>query len=193
MDRQHKSPLYTATGDNGTTALIGGTRTQKHAPRIEAYGTTDELNSHIGLLISLLPTDDTFHPIARTLTTIQHQLFNIGAALATPPIPGSHPRAGITPAEIDTLEQAIDRIDSQLPPLRQFILPGGTTAASQAHVARTVCRRAERRITALADQEPVAPETIRYINRLSDLLFAIARTCNVKTANPEILWSKDCQ
>lgn len=184
-----KSLLYTATGDNGTTSLVGGQRTAKHSPRIEAYGTIDELNSHIGLLTAKLPKSPDFDPIAATLLGVQHRLFDIGAALATP---STTPTQAITAEQITEIERAIDTVDAALPPLRQFVLPGGTEAAAQAHVARTVCRRAERRVTALAESEAVDPLINRYINRLSDLLFAIARFNNVKSSSPEIFWQKDC-
>lgn len=192
MTDTKKSILYTRTGDRGTTSLVGGQRAPKDSPRLEAYGTVDELNSHIGLLISLLPATDTFAPVARHLLTVQHRLFDIGAALATPTEPGQTPPEGVTDAAVAAIEQEIDRVDASLPPLNRFVLPGGTVAAAQAHVARTVCRRAERRIITLADQAPVAQTILRYLNRLSDLLFAIARFNNVKTDATEIFWDKDC-
>ncbi|MBD5375058.1 MAG: cob(I)yrinic acid a,c-diamide adenosyltransferase [Bacteroides sp.] len=192
MTEPKKSNLYTRTGDSGTTSLVGGSRTTKHSPRLEAYGTVDELNSHIGLLISHMPSNRDFAPIAHSLLKVQHRLFDIGAALATPTGPGEEPANGVTDSAITELEHEIDRIDSQLPPLNRFVLPGGTIAASQAHVARTVCRRAERRTLSLATDTPVAPEILRYLNRLSDYLFAIARFNNVKTSSTEIFWDKDC-
>ena len=192
MTQYKKSNLYTRTGDQGTTSLVGGQRAPKDSPRLEAYGTVDELNSHIGLLISLLPTTPDFTPIATHLLKVQHRLFDIGAALATPADDPALLPAGISDTAISEIEQEIDRVDSALPPLNRFVLPGGTTAASQAHVARTVCRRAERRIITLATQSPVSPAIIRYLNRLSALLFAIARFNNVKTISTEIFWDKDC-
>lgn len=192
MTPHEKSNLYTRTGDQGTTSLVGGQRAPKDSPRLEAYGTIDELNSHIGLLISLLPDAEAFTTIARHLLKVQHRLFDIGAALATPSDTTTPPSAGVSDTDISEIEQEIDRVDSALPPLNRFVLPGGTTAASQAHVARTVCRRAERRIITLATQVSVSPAIIRYLNRLSDLLFAIARFNNVKTSATEIFWDKDC-
>lgn len=187
--QNEKSLLYTATGDKGTTSLVGGSRAGKDDPRIEAYGTVDELNSHIGLLSSMLPAAAAFAAISRMLTRVQHQLFNIGAALANPAPEAPNP---ISHEEIRRIEHQIDDVDSQLPPLKQFILPGGTMAASQAHIARTVARRAERRIVALSHLHPVASNILIYINRLSDLLFAIARFNNIKTSSDEIFWQKDC-
>ncbi len=192
MTMTKKRNLYTRTRDRGTTSLVGGQRAPKDSPRLEAYGTVDELNSHIGLLISLLPSSDTFAPIARHLLGVQHRLFDIGAALATPTVPGQTPPEGVGEAAIEAIEREIDRVDSTLPPLNRFVLPGGTTAAAQAQVTRTVCRRAERRIITLAAQAPVAQTILRYLNRLSDLLFAIARFNNVNTSGTEIFWDKDC-
>jgi len=187
-----KSLLYTRTGDAGTTALVSGNRIAKNHPRIEAYGTVDELNAHIGLLSTApgLPAD-----VLTVLRTVSHQLFDLGAYLATDP--AAMP-AGIAapqpPAQerIAYLEQQIDRIDMQLPPLRRFVLPGGTQAAAQANVARTVCRRAERRMLDLSDITPLAPTALRYVNRLSDLLFAMSRWCNISAGCDEIFWEKNC-
>ena len=177
--------IYTRTGDAGTTSLVGGTRVAKTAPRLEAYGTVDELNSAIGLLIALgLPDSDT----AGTLLTVQHRLFDLGAQLATEPESKYQPE-GITPADIAALETHIDRLDATLPRHNRFILPGGTPSAAQAHVARTVCRRAERRILALAEAGISVPaEAVAYVNRLSDYLFIVARHCCVATGAPEIYW-----
>ena len=187
-----KSRLYTATGDDGTTGLVGGMRVPKHSARLEAYGTVDELNSHIGLLVASLPASDDFDAERSTLRWVQHRLFDIGSALATPPQPDVTPKAGVDEQCISRLEHAIDEVDSFLPPFRKFILPGGTVAAAEAHVCRTVARRAERRITALAATEPGNPLTQRYMNRLSDYLFAAARFNNIKAAADEVFWEKDC-
>lgn len=183
-----KSRLYTRTGDDGTTSLVGGTRAGKDSDRLEAYGTVDELNSWLGLLASSL----SLRPERRELLLgIQNQLFNIGAALATEPESKWQPTL---PAEsaMAAIEAAIDDIDSALPPLRQFVLPGGHADAARANVARTVARRAERRIVALSRQAPVDPFILRYINRLSDLLFALLREININNHVPEIFWQKDC-
>lgn len=182
-----KSPLYTATGDHGTTSLIGGTRIDKDAPRIEAYGTVDELNSQIGLLAAYMGSDPLMAP---EFPVIQSRLFDIGSSLATPPSPGTPPPAGVAPDDIASLEALIDQVDSELPPFRCFVMPGGSVAASQAHVARTVCRRAERRVIALSKHEPVDPSGLIYLNRLSDLLFAVARLCNVTAGCPEVVWNR---
>lgn len=189
-----KSPLYTRTGDDGTTALVSGNRLPKDHTRIEAYGTIDELNSAIGLLAARqLPADELLRPM---LLRIQNRLFDLGAYLATDPDalrPGAFAPAPPSQSDIEQLESDIDTIDSQLPTMRSFVLPGGTPAAAQAHVARTIARRAERRIIALTRRASVAPAAICYVNRLSDLLFAIARFCNVASGNDEIFWQKNCQ
>lgn len=183
-----KSPLYTRTGDNGTTSLVGGARAPKDAPRLETYGTIDELNSHIGLLRAEAP--DTVE--GATLQTIQNRLFDIGSYLASDP-EGPWPMPpGVGPRDIEAIEEAIDRLDSRLPRLNSFVLPGGSPQAAHAHIARTVCRRAERLIVGLSRQTPVAPEVMRYINRLSDYLFALARFCNTSQNIDEILWQKNC-
>ena len=193
-----KSNVYTRTGDAGQTSLIGGTRVSKTDLRLEAYGTVDELNAQLGLLHTYLadPTADESVAAARAvdaalLLRVQSDLFSVGASLATdtsklPP----RPTAIITPEMVSELEQAIDRIDSQLPPLRLFILPGGGRAAAVAHVCRTVCRRAERRILALAQQSEVAPELLAYVNRLSDYLFVLSRKLNVDEKKEEIIWNR---
>lgn len=184
-----KSILYTGTGDSGQTSLVGGERIDKDDARLEAYGTIDELNSHIGVLLATGSLSDTDTAL---LTEVQSRLFDVGAYLATNPTSPyaeamSHP-AG--PEQISALEQAIDRLDESLPPMKSFILPGGTQAAAQAHVARTVCRRAERRIITLARSEGVEPDTLRYINRLSDYLFILARALNRNAGAPETPWTK---
>lgn len=176
--------IYTRAGDRGDTGLIGGTRVPKDDPRVEAYGAVDELNSHLGAVIAGLDDPET----ATLLGTIQHQLFDLGAELATPAphegIPGS------TPGRVEALERAIDRVQQTLPPLREFILPGGTPGAAALHVARAVARRAERRVVTLARSEQVNPEIVRYLNRLSDLLFVLARAANHRAGRPDITWRK---
>ncbi len=186
-----KSNLYTRTGDAGTTSLVSGGRVSKTHPRIEAYGTVDELNSHIGMVLSLE------HPavIDEMLGLIQHKLFDIGAYLAVDPLAPDPDYELPQPPSIDdvrTLERWIDDIDCRLPRFRQFVLPGGTASASASHVARTVCRRAERRILELSASAAVDANVIGYMNRLSDLLFAIARFCNVESGCCEIFWQKRC-
>jgi cob(I)alamin adenosyltransferase len=179
--------IYTRTGDDGTTGLFGGTRVAKDSLRIESYGDVDELNSALGLARSYGVRRD--HD--SLLGLIQQQLFVLGADLATP-VRGdgrgpSVPR--VTPAEIECLEGAIDRLEEDLPPLKSFILPGGTAAGATLHLARTICRRAERRIVALSHQEPeTGPLPLQYINRLSDLLFVLARSVNHVAGVSEHPW-----
>lgn len=183
-----KSPLYTRTGDAGTTSLVGGSRADKDDPRLEAYGTIDELNSHIGIVHAQAPTPE----IASTLLWIQHRLFDIGGYLACPPDGQFTLPPGVNDADIARLEHAIDTVDSQMPRLKAFVLPGGSIEAAQAHVARTVARRAERRIITLNRLHSVDPTILRFINRLSDFLFSIARFNNVNRHIDEIFWHKDC-
>jgi cob(I)alamin adenosyltransferase len=173
------SKIYTRTGDDGSTGLGDGTRTGKDSPRVDAYGTVDEANSCIGLVLaSDLPTD-----VADLLTAIQHQLFDLGGELC---IPG---HSAIFDADIERLEQRLDAFNEPLPPLKDFILPGGGEAAARCHVARTVVRRAERECVALSRIEPVRPEAIRYLNRLSDLLFVLARVLARASGHGEVLWN----
>ncbi len=181
-----KSRLYTYTGDAGTTSLVGGTRAPKDCERLEAYGTIDELNSWLGLLAAADTSDADTRELLRG---IQNTLFDIGAILATEPESSWQP-APLPQEAVDELERAIDRIDATLPPLRQFVLPGGHPDAARANIARTVARRAERRIITLHSTAPVQPEILRYINRLSDLLFAIGRRINVNSGQNEIFWQK---
>lgn len=182
-----KSRLYTRTGDQGTTSLVGGTRAAKDSPRLEAYGTIDELNSWLGLLAASTAISDERRA---DLRKIQNRLFDIGAALATEPESAWQPQLPGTEA-IEAIEALIDRIDSRLPRLRAFILPGGHPDAARANIARTVARRAERRIVSLAAETPVDPFILRYVNRLSDLLFAIGREINLDTDTPEETWKSE--
>jgi cob(I)alamin adenosyltransferase len=177
--------VYTRTGDDGTTSLGGGQRVAKDAPRIEAYGTVDELNSAIGVALASELND----AIAGPLRTIQNELFHLGSDLcileedkARMPVPRIEER------HVVTLEKLMDRLSEELPPLENFVLPGGTAGAAQLHVARTVCRRAERLLVALARMEPVGPWTVRYLNRLSDALFVMARHENKRRGVPDVLW-----
>jgi len=171
--------IYTRTGDNGTTGMADGSRIAKDATRIEAIGDVDELNS----LIGLLNTESPPAPVAALLTTIQHQLFNLGGELASP----AH--SLITKQQVQQLEAELDHLNSTLPPLKDFVLPGGCRAASYCHLARSVCRRAERRLIALSNEETVSPVLISYLNRLSDLLFVIARSLNKANNHDEVLWN----
>lgn len=176
--------VYTRTGDAGTTSLVGGTRVAKDAPRLEAYGTVDELNSWIGLLYSseVLPEG-----IKELLEATMNNLFNIGSALATEASSLWQP-APFDAANTAALEAAIDKIEETLPRHNQFILPAGHADAARANIARTVARRAERRILTLAATEPVDAEIIRYINRLSDFLFVLSRAINLVSSHPELYW-----
>lgn len=183
-----KSRLYTRTGDDGTTSLVGGARAPKDSTRLEAYGTVDELNSWLGLLAA----SDALTPERRsTLHGIQNRLFDIGAALATEPESSWQP-APVPEEAITDIETAIDSVDSALPPVRRFILPGGHPDAARANIARTVARRAERRIISLAREAEIDPGILRYVNRLSDFLFALAREININTGHDEIFWEKNC-
>ncbi len=175
------SKIYTRTGDDGTTGLGDGSRVAKDSLRVEAYGTVDEANSCIGLLLaSELPAD-----VRDLLTRVQHQLFDLGGELC---IPG---HAAIEDADVDALETQLDHFNDPLPGLKDFILPGGGEAAARCHVARTVVRRAEREAVALGRQEAVRPQAIRYLNRLSDLLFVLARVLARASGHGEVLWNHD--
>jgi cob(I)alamin adenosyltransferase len=172
------SKIYTRTGDKGTTGLGDGSRVEKDTLRVEAYGTVDELNSAIGLLL----TADLVEAIATCLERIQHELFDLGGELCMPGytlIPDSY---------VDDLEHDLDGFNSGLPPLKDFILPGGSEAAARCHLARTIARRAERRLISLARDEDVNPVSIRYLNRLSDLLFVIARVLARHEGGREVIW-----
>lgn len=179
--------VYTRTGDKGQTSIIGGIRVSKSCERLEAYGTVDELSSHLGLLAALLPDGDDKDMIIR----IQNNLFSVCSNLATDqsqtPLYDS---AKLAEGEIDMLEKEIDAIMKMLPERQGFILPGGTQPAAQAHVCRTVCRRAERRIVALSEVAQISPETQQYVNRLSDYLFVLAKKINFNAGVSEIIWQK---
>lgn len=185
------SHLYTRTGDSGTTSLVGGQRVAKTHVRLEAYGTVDELNSHIGLLIAQLPDAEALHADSVLLIDVQNLLFSIGSMLATDTSERDYrPGRFITDDDIAELEHAIDAAEEGLPGWRGFILPGGTVAAAQAHVCRTVCRRAERRIYALAAEADVDTQLLAYINRLSDYFFALAKKINHSAGQEENIWAK---
>ncbi|HEY4310382.1 MAG TPA: cob(I)yrinic acid a,c-diamide adenosyltransferase [Pirellulales bacterium] len=177
--------IYTKTGDAGETGLFGGPRVPKDAPRIEAYGTVDELNALLGLVRceTLAPDIDAL------LARIQNELFDVGAELATPN-PQAKNTATLGPKNIAALEEAIDQHEAHLAPLRQFILPGGTRPAALMHLARTVCRRAERRLVTLATTETISPTLVIYLNRLSDLLFVLARSTNQSQGCNDVPWQK---
>ena len=174
--------IYTKTGDAGDTGLFGGGRVPKDDPRVRAYGEVDETNSAIGVATSLEPRS--FE--SQLLQTIQRDLFTIGAELATPD--PAKLRAAVGASEVGALEVVIDRHDATLSPLKNFILPGGAPKAAAFHLARTVCRRAERAVVALARDEKINPAIIHYLNRLSDLLFVLARAVNMQTGHDDIPW-----
>lgn len=175
------SKIYTRTGDDGSTGLGDGKRVAKDSARVTAYGTVDEANSAIGLLLAV-DLDEGVHAL---LTTVQHQLFDLGGELC---IPG---HAAIFDADIDALERQLDRHNEPLPPLKDFILPGGGEAAARCHLARTIVRRAERETVTLSHHEAVRPEAIRYLNRLSDLLFVLARVLARASGHGEVLWKHE--
>ena len=172
------SKITTRTGDDGTTGLAGNARVSKDHPRVETMGEVDELNSLLGLLLTETLPDE----IRSLLKTIQHHLFDLGGELAMPEF------AGINAEKLGLLDQAVADYNAGLPPLKDFILPGGTRASAQAHVCRTACRRAERRLVTLSKSEPVSPLLVQYLNRLSDLLFVLARVLTL--GNDPGQWSK---
>lgn len=195
--------IYTKTGDSGDTGLLGGVRVRKDHPRVEAVGDVDELNSLLGLAAAGLPVsadspngspDDlpTWAELSDLLHHIQHELFNLGAELAR--LDGqSDPRWAVDPEAVLRLEQAVDRFERLSPPLSEFILPGGSSQSSTLHLARSVCRRAERRLVTLSDHGPgpVRPDLLIYLNRLSDLLFTLARASNSLSHRPDVPWRRE--
>jgi cob(I)alamin adenosyltransferase len=176
------SKIYTRTGDDGSTGLGDGSRVAKDSLRVEAYGTVDELNSTIGMVLACEGVDDA---LRETLTQVQHELFDLGGELC---IPGM---AMIDDADITRLEEVLDQFNEPLPPLKDFILPGGGMAASCCHLARTVCRRAERDVIALSRVESIRPQAQRYLNRLSDLLFVLCRVLARSSGHGEVLWQHE--
>ncbi len=178
--------IYTKTGDGGETGLFGGPRLRKDAPRIEAIGAVDELSAVLGLArASDLPGD-----IDTIIFRIQNQLFDLGARLATLGTKASEAQ-NFTERQIGWLEEMIDQHEAELPPLKEFILPGGTVAASQLQLARSICRRAERRVVSLSAEAAISSEVIIYLNRLSDLLFVLARHVNQTAGVADVVWKKD--
>ncbi len=172
------SKIVTKTGDNGTTGLANGQRVDKNSLRMQAIGDLDELNSLIGILLSQNPP----HSVLNDFSNIQHHLFDIGGELS---MPGHEV---VSEKHTETLEQLIDQYNTKLPPLKEFILPGGSPAAAYSHLARTVCRRAERKLVALNKSEPVSTHTLKYINRLSDFLFVTARIINKEQNQQDTYW-----
>jgi len=175
------SKIYTRTGDDGSTGLGDGSRVSKDSARVNAYGTVDEANSAIGIVLACEMPD----AVRVVLVAVQHQLFDLGGELC---IPG---HAAIFDADIQALEDILDRFNAELPPLQDFILPGGGMAGAQAHLARTITRRAEREVVTLARHDAVRPEAIRYLNRLSDLLFVLCRVLARSSGHGEVLWNHE--
>jgi len=176
------SKIYTRTGDDGTTGLGDGTRIAKDSARVDAYGTVDEANSAIGVVLACPSVSK---PIADIWTEVQHDMFEVCGELC---IPG---HSAVTDQFVDRLESELDALNANLPALEEFILPGGGPAAAACHLARTIVRRAERRVMTLVATDPVRPEVIRYLNRLSDLLFVIARVLARAENGQEVLWQRD--
>jgi len=178
--------IYTRTGDGGATALFGGTRVSKADPRVAAYGDVDELNACLG---AVRAAGDLSSDLVGLLEELQKDLFAIGARLADPAekIAGRVTKVAVAEADVQRLENWIDRLEGELPPLRRFILPGGSRAGALLHLARTVCRRAERSVVALGTAN-VEPQVLAYVNRLSDLLFVVARAVNHRAGQPEVEW-----
>jgi cob(I)alamin adenosyltransferase len=172
--------IYTRTGDGGTTGLADRSRLSKDAPRIEAIGAVDELNSALGvLLVEVLPD-----PVRACMESVQHDLFDLGGELS---VPG---HTIMSKAHVERLERELDRLNAALSPLKDFVLPGGSRAAALAHVARTVCRRAERRLVSLSRKQKLGRPLLAYLNRLSDLLFVLARALNREADRPDVLWQQ---
>ena len=186
--------VYTRTGDKGTTALVGGKRVPKDSPRIVAYGTVDELNSIVGLArvfnAERLAEADKHRWLDGVLRRLQNQLFDLGSELATPDDAAYEGMHRVGDAEVKELEELMDRCQKELPPLRSFVLPGGGRVGGFLHLARTVCRRAEREILALSRAEPMGEGPLRYVNRLSDVFFVLSRWVGKHLGEPEYLWER---
>ncbi|MCE3010982.1 MAG: cob(I)yrinic acid a,c-diamide adenosyltransferase [Proteobacteria bacterium] len=182
--------IYTKIGDQGKTKLVGGTSVDKFDPRLEAYGTLDELNSFLSVALEQL-NEPLLSPLRKTLTQVQHQLFNLGSHLACEDETFRPHLPALKESWIEALETSIDAMTAELPPLKNFILPGGNPASTWLHVCRTVCRRGERRIANLPLDESTYAFCLKYCNRLSDHLFTSARWVNFKTSKPEVIWDKN--
>lgn len=181
--------IYTRIGDSGDTGLFGGVRVRKDDRRIVAIGAVDEINAALGVARAELPGDASWTELCDFIVRVQHQLFGVGAELATPE-PATHGGTLVRADDVQWLEQTIDGWEQALPPLSAFILPGGSRTAAQLHWARTACRRAERAVVALAANEPLRSEVLRYLNRLSDALFVAARTANRLAGVPDVVWQQ---
>jgi cob(I)alamin adenosyltransferase len=177
--------IYTKTGDDGTTGLLGKARVPKHDARVEAYGSVDELNSVLGVAHAL----DAQHIFGELIPGLQTTLFQVGAELATVDAAMLAKLTRVSDDDVLAIEREIDRLEADLPPLTRFVLPGGTTLAAVLHHARTVCRRAERRVTALAEREAVSPRLVRWLNRVADLLFVMARWANNRAGVQDRTWA----
>lgn len=184
--------IYTKAGDTGETRLVGGQRIPKDDARIACYGTVDELSAFLGVARvtaqELSPETASLKPFVTTLKRVQHELFNLGSILATLPEDVHPKQPRVRNEDVEQLEREIDQANKNLPPLRSFVLPGSTRLEAELHICRTVCRRAERLLTALARTTAIPPETLRYLNRLSDALFVWSRWVNLKLNAPETLW-----
>ena len=184
-----KSLIYTRTGDKGKTSLVGGARVSKTHVRLEAYGTVDELNSQLGLLYTYLTEEDD----RKLILWVQHKLFSVGSYLATDQTNTTlRVESQIADEDIQRLEHAIDEVDGQLPPLKAFVIPGGSRGSAVCQVCRTVCRRAERRILTLSESCEVTSNVSAFVNRLSDYLFVLGRKLNLLSGTAEIYWDKSC-
>jgi len=183
--------VYTKTGDDGTTGLVGGDRAPKDTLRIEAYGTVDELNAAIGLVLSALARSPGRQKLEPILKRVQNELFNLGAELATPDEARRARSPAVAERHVRKLEEELDELNDTLPELRSFVLPGGGEVSSFLHLARTICRRAERRVVTLRRSEPVGDFAVTYLNRLSDALFVFGRWAAVQDGAPEALWEPE--
>jgi cob(I)alamin adenosyltransferase len=183
--------VYTKTGDDGTTGLVGGERARKDSARIEAYGTVDELNAAIGMVQAALATSPSATVLAPMLTRVQNELFNLGSELATPDAVRRARQPAVAVRHIERLEQEMDELNDELPELRSFVLPGGGEVSARLHVARTVCRRAERRTLSLSKNEGISDLAVVYLNRLSDALFVWGRWAAKTDGHPEPLWEPE--
>ena len=183
--------VYTKTGDDGTTALVGGARAPKDAARIESYGTVDELNATIGLVCEALVASAAGPKLLPIMRRVQNELFNLGAELATPDDDRRARSPAVAERHIEALERELDELNDALPELRSFVLPGGGAASAAFHLARTVCRRAERRVVSLAREESVGAHAVTYLNRLSDALFVFGRHAVHADGQPEPLWEPE--
>lgn len=182
--------IYTKTGDKGTTSLVGGPRVSKTHKRLEAYGTIDELNAHLGLLYTYLTEEND----KQLLLRIQNKMFSVGSYLATDQTQTTLNIASrVEDEDIEMLELAMDAMDGELPPLTSFVLPGGSRGAAVCHICRTICRRAERRILTLAEDCEIDVYVTTFVNRLSDYLFVLSRKLNLLTKTDEIFWDKSCK